>query len=285
MRKIIVDKNNKKIVNFIKSKFNNISESAIYKALRQKDIRINNIKISENVPVQVGDEITLYIKDEILYGNNCTFKENWILYDDENIVIINKPKGILVQGTENDIGLDTLVCNHFSSTQIRPCHRLDRNTSGVIIFAKDNESEEIILDLIKKHEISKYYKCLVWGHPTSKSATLKSYLFKDRKNNRVIISDEKKKGYVEIITKYTVLDTYKDNTSLLDIELVTGRTHQIRAHLAFIGHPIIGDGKYGINQVNKQFNKTWQELESYKICFKNSYGKLEYLRGKTISIY
>lgn len=285
MRKIIVDKNNKKIVNFIKSKFNNVPESAIFKALRQKDIRINNVKISENVSVEIGDEITIYIKDEILYGNNTSLKDDWILYDDENIVIINKPKGILVQGTENDIGLDTLVCNYFDSPQIRPCHRLDRNTSGVIIFAKDNESEEIVLNLIKKHEISKYYKCLVWGHPTQKSATLKSYLFKDRKNNRVIISNEKKKGYVEIITKYTILDTYKDNTSLLDIELVTGRTHQIRAHLAFIGHPIIGDGKYGINQVNKQFNKTWQELESYKICFKNSYGKLKYLRGKTISIY
>ena len=282
MRKIIVDKNNKKIVNFIKGKFNNVSESAIYKALRQKDIRVNDIKISENVPVQIGDEITIYIKDELLFGNNFTFKEEWIIYNDENIVIINKPKGILVQGTENDIGLDSLVCNYFGSNQIRPCHRLDRNTSGVIIFAKDTESEEIILDLIKKHEISKYYKCLVWKHPTSKSATLKSYLFKDRRNNRVIISDEKKKGYVEIITKYTVLDTYKDNTSLLDIELITGRTHQIRAHLAFIGHPIIGDGKYGINQVNKQFNKSWQELESYKICFKTSYGKLEYLRDSDL---
>ena len=284
MRKIIVDKNNKKIVNFIKSKFNNLPESTIYKALRQKDIRVNDIKINENVYVKAGDEITIYIKDEILYGNNTSLKDDWILYDDENIVIINKPKGILVQGNENDIGLDMLVCNHFNSNKIRPCHRLDRNTSGLIIFAKDVESEEIILNLIKNHEISKYYKCLVWGHPTQKSATLKSYLFKDRKNNRVIISDEKKKGYVEIITKYSVIDTNKDNTSLLDIELVTGRTHQIRAHLAFIGHPIIGDGKYGINQVNKQFNKTWQELESYKICFKNAFGKLEYLKGKIIKL-
>ena len=90
MKKIIVDKNNKKIVNFIKSKFNNVPESMIYKALRQKDIRINNIKISENLPVSVGDEITLYIKDEILYGNNNSLKENWILYNDENIVVINK---------------------------------------------------------------------------------------------------------------------------------------------------------------------------------------------------
>lgn len=284
MKKIIVDKNNKKIVNFIKSKFNNVPESMIYKALRQKDIRINNVKISENLPVSIGDEITLYIKDEILYGNNNSLKENWILYNDENIVVINKPKGILVQGTENDIGLDSLVCNYFNSNQIFPCHRLDRNTSGIIIFAKNKESESIILDLIKNHEISKYYKCLVYGHPTPKSATLKAYLFKDRKNNKVIISNEKKKGYVEIITKYTVINTYDNNTSDLDIELVTGRTHQIRAHLAYIGHPIIGDGKYGINQINKQFKKTWQELESYKIYFNNAYGKLKYLKGKIIQL-
>ena len=100
-----------------------------------------------------------------------------------------------------------------------------------------------------------------------------------------MISDEKKKGYVEIITKYTVIKEYPNNTSLLDVELITGRTHQIRAHLTFIGHPIIGDGKYGINQINKQFGKTWQELESYQLCFKNAYGKLEYLKGKTIGLF
>ena len=281
MRKIIVDKDNKKIVNFIKSKFGNISESVIYKALRQKDIRINNVKISENLPVKIGDEITIYIKDEILLGQTASLKKDMIIYDDDNIVIINKPKGILVQSTQNESGLDAWVNNYFQTNYIKPCHRLDRNTSGLIIFAKDTESEKIILDIIKKHEIKKYYKCLVYGHPTPKTATLKAYLFKDNKNSKVIISNEKKKGYVEIITKYTVLDTYKDNTSLLEIELITGRTHQIRAHLAYIGYPIIGDGKYGINQINKQFGKTWQELESYKIYISNAYGKLEYLKGKT----
>lgn len=284
MRKIIVDKNNKKITNYIKSKFNNLPESMIYKALRQKDIRVNNIKITENIPVNVGDEITIYIKDEILYGNNSTLKKDMILYDDENIVIVNKPKGIVVQGDENDIGLDKLINNYFNTNSIKPCHRLDRNTSGIIIFAKNHESESIILDMIKNHEISKYYKCLVYGHPSPKNATLKAYLFKDSKNNKVIISNEKKKGYVEIITKYIVTNTYKDNSALLDVELITGRTHQIRAHLAFIGHPIIGDGKYGINQINKKFGKTWQELESYKIHFNNAYGKLEYLKGKTITL-
>ncbi len=128
MRKIVVDKNNKKIVNYIKSKFNNVPESAIYKALRQKDIRLNGIKISDNVPVYIGDEITIYIKDDVLLGQNATLNKNMIIYNDENIVIIDKPQGILVQSSDNEIGLDKLVNDYFKTKSIRPCHRLDRNT-------------------------------------------------------------------------------------------------------------------------------------------------------------
>ena len=284
MRKLIVEKDNKKVVNYIKSKFNNVSESAIYKALRQKDIRINDVKVSENVSVEKGDEITIYIKDEILLGQNASLKEDSIVYNDENIVVVNKPKGMLTQGTDNDIGLDKLVRDYFKNPSIKPCHRLDRNTSGLIIFAKDSESEEIILEMIRNHEISKFYRCIVLGTPIPNSKTLKAYLFKDSKNNRVIISDEKKKGYTEIVTKYTVLEKYKDGTSLLEVELVTGKTHQIRAHLAYIGHPIIGDGKYGVNKVNKKFNKDTQELQSYKLRFNLAHGKLSYLQGKTIRL-
>ena len=283
MRKIIVEKNNKKIVSYIKDTFNKIPESAIYKALRQKDIRVNNIKISENIIVNKGDEITIYIKDEILLGNYTLSKEA-IIYNDENIVVVNKPKGLLVQGTPNDVGLDKMVNDYFGEKNIVPCHRLDRNTSGLVIFAKNYESETIILELFRNHEIIKHYKCLVYGHPKQNKATLRAFLFKDSKNSTVIISDEKKKGYAEILTRYTVLSKNKDNTSLLDVELITGRTHQIRAHLAHVGLPIIGDGKYGINQINKEHGKTWQELESYKITFQNSFGLLEYLKGKTISI-
>ena len=128
MKKIIVDKNNKKIVNYIKSKFNNVPESAIFKALRQKDIRLNEVKISENVPVNIGDEITIYIKDDILLGQNATLDKKMIIYNDENIVIVNKPQGILVQSTDTEIGLDKLINDYFKTTNIRPCHRLDRNT-------------------------------------------------------------------------------------------------------------------------------------------------------------
>jgi len=284
MRKIIVEKNNKKIINYIKNEFHHVPESALYKALRQKDIRINDVKISENVPVQIGDEITIFMKDEILNGKLMKLKEKAIIYQDENIVIVNKPKGILVQGTKNDIGLEELVNQYFKTSSIVPCHRLDRNTSGLVIFAKNKESESIILELFKNHEINKHYTCLVYGHPKQDTATLKAYLFKDNKKNRVIISNEKKKGYVEIITKYTVLKKLSNNTSLLDVELITGKTHQIRAHLAFIGHPIIGDGKYGINQINKKMGKTWQELESNRLCFKNAYGKLAYLKGKVFEL-
>lgn len=284
MRKIIVEKNNKKIVNYIKNQFPNVPENAIYKALRQKDIRVNDVKITENIPVSIGDEITIYIKDDVLLGNSYKLQENSIIFEDENIIIVNKPQGLLVQGNDTEIGLEQLINAYYGTSGIVPCHRLDRNTAGLIIFAKDSESETIILELMKNHEISKHYKCLVYGHFKQKTATLSAYLFKDSKNNRVIISDEKKKGYVEIVTKYIVLKQNSDNTSLLDVELITGRTHQIRAHLAYIGHPIIGDGKYGVNQINKQFGKTWQELESYKLTFQNAFGKLSYLKGKTFEL-
>ena len=194
---------------YLKNKFHNLSNGTIYKALRNKDIRVNEVKISENCPIYAGVEITLYIKDELLYGS-CKLDKTNMIYDDENIVIVYKEQDLLVQGENNELGLEQMVNDYFGTKSIVPCHRLDRNTSGLIIFAKNKEAETAISEMIKQHMIRKIYRCTVVGNPKNKKMTLKAYLFKDAKKSEVIISDESKKGYQKIITKYNLIQRNDD---------------------------------------------------------------------------
>ena len=287
MKNLFVDYKNdgKKLSNFLQNQFNNLSYGTVYKALRNKDIRVNDIKTSENLTIHKGDKITVYIKDELLYKTpNFSITPNMIVYEDTNILVINKPKEVPVESDKNEKGLDKYLCEYYNTLDIKACHRLDRNTSGLVIFSKNDTVREMIFNLIKEHKIRKFYRCTVFGYPTQTKATLKAYLFKDSKNSKVIISDTKKKGYQEIITCYTLIEKKKDGTSILEIELITGRTHQIRAHLAHIGLPIVGDGKYGINTVNKRFGKKHQELEAYKLIFDDTPKELEYLKDIIIKI-
>lgn len=281
MQKLIVDKkfDNKKISDFLYFNFNGLTKNTLYKAFRKKDIRINDIKINEDTIVHFGDNITVYIIDELLFKSINLEK----IYEDKNILVINKPNNIEVVGKDS---VTSILEKEYS--YISPCHRLDRNTTGLLLFAKNEEALNILLDKFKNKEIEKHYLAKVYGIPKKKYEELTAYLFKDNKKALVYISDTPKIGYVKIQTSYTLVEKNEnENYSILDIELHTGKTHQIRAHLAHIGLPIIGDGKYGINEINKHFGYKSQQLCSYilKFNFVTDSGILNYLNGREIKLW
>lgn len=278
MKNLFVDKkfDNKKLSVFLLSYFPKLSINTVFKALRKKDIKVNDIRINKDVTIHTGDNILLYISDNLL---EPSFNLN-IVFEDENILVINKPNNIEVTG---EYSLTYEVHKIYSEALFKPmpCHRLDRNTTGLVLFAKNEPALNILLDKFKNHEIEKHYLALVHGIPSVRNNKLIAYLFKDSKKSFVYISDSPKPGHSKIVTSYSVITSYDNNSSLLDVQIETGKTHQIRAHLAHIGFPIIGDGKYGNFEVNKLFGAKTQKLHSYilKFNFSSDNGFLNYLNG------
>ncbi len=283
MKKLTIDYNDdgKKLSTYLTNKFPDLNINAIYKALRKKDIKLNGKRITNNEILHYNDILEVYINDEILSGLYKNNNNIPIIYEDENIVLFNKPANLEVIGQNS---LTSIMKEKY--TYLEPCHRIDRNTIGLVLFAKNEDSLNILLDKFKKYEIEKHYIACCYGI-AKQTCDLTAYLFKDSKKSIVYISDEPKKYYSQIKTSYKLIDYNKQKKlSLLDVTLHTGKTHQIRAHLSHVSLPIIGDGKYGSYELNKRFKTNSQLLCSYSILFnfKTDSSILNYLKNKKISL-
>ncbi|MBQ8015785.1 MAG: RluA family pseudouridine synthase [Clostridia bacterium] len=303
MKTFIISKNDsgQRLDKFISKAVPALPKSLMYKYIRTKRIKVNSKRSEISTKLLEGDTVDMYINDEFFapvdehYDFLSASKKLDIVYEDENILLLDKKVGILSHPDETEYN-DTLITrvkrylyekgeydpkdeNSFAPALV---NRIDRNTGGIVIAAKNAESLRILNQKLKDRELEKYYLCVIHGTLKKKSGLLKGWLIKDEKKNKVKVFEHEQQGAKEIKTKYSVIDE-KDGLSLVEVELLTGRTHQIRAHFSSIGHPLLGDGKYGTNALNKPLGYKKQFLYSYKLrfAFTSDAGILEYLNNKT----
>lgn len=299
MKQFIISENdaNQRLDKFLTKAVPLLPQSLLYKYIRTKRIKLNRGRAEISTRLRVGDVLELYINDEFFAP--AVVKHDFlgasskidVVYEDENILLLNKPVGLLSHPDEGEY-VDTLITRVkrylYEKGEYRPeesasfapalANRIDRNTAGIVMAAKNAESLRVLNEKIKSREIHKRYLCVVHGKMEQREAVLHGYLFKDESKNKVFVSPSQKQGSREIKTQYRVLSE-KNGLSLLEVDLLTGRTHQIRAHLAAVGHPLLGDGKYGTNAQNKQWGYKKQFLCSYKLLFdfQTDAGLLSYL--------
>ena len=278
--------------------------SLAQKYIRIKRIKLNGGRAERDTRLKAGDVLQLYINDEFFdkprednaFLTVATPKLN-IVYEDEHILLVDKRPGLAVHphdGAEYGRTLiDHIQAYLYQKREWRPreenaftpalCNRIDRNTGGIVIAAKTAEALRVMNQKIKDRELDKRYLAIVEGTPKPPKGSLKGYLFKDAKKNRVFVSNTPQPGSKSCQTNYVTLDS-KNGLSLVECELITGRTHQIRAQFAHAGHPLLGDGKYG--KLDKRFDRTYQALYSYRLTFQftTDAGGLEYLNGKSFRV-
>jgi 23S rRNA pseudouridine955/2504/2580 synthase len=299
---IVSDKDeNQRIDKYILKILCSATKSFVYKMFRKKNITLNNKKIMGNEIIRKGDCICIYFTDETFETfskkeshNLSTKVEFEIIYEDENIIVCNKPVGLLSQPDgQNDNLVDQINYYYTSVTKsqqnafssIGICNRLDRNTSGIVIAGKNVRALQSINKAIQNKDVDKIYHCIVKGKVTEKQ-TIEGFLFKDRNTNKVTIKHEGSKedsgDYIKTI--YEPL-AHKNGFTLLKVKIITGKSHQIRAHLASLSLPIVGDYKYGEKMVNQPFNEKYnlksQLLHAYSYSFKQLEDHLGYLMNKS----
>ena len=306
MREFTIGKNDagQRLDRFVAKNLPLLPPALLQKYIRLKRIKVNGKGSKRDVRLETGDILQLYINDEFFDKPNeenlflTVFKPQLnIVYEDENILLVDKKPGQAVHpydGSEYGKTLiDHIQAYLYAKREWRPreenaftpalCNRIDRNTGGIVIAAKTAEALRILNQKIKDREIDKRYLCIVHGTPKPAAGTLEGYLFKDAVKNRVYVTKTPQKGAKTCATKYQVLQS-RNGLSLVECELITGRTHQIRAQMAAAGWPLLGDGKYG--KLDKQYDRKIQALYSYKLTFQftTDAGGLAYLNGKTFQV-
>jgi 23S rRNA pseudouridine955/2504/2580 synthase len=307
MKEFIIKKNDagQRLDKYITKSFPLIPQALMYKYIRNKRIKVNGKRAEISYKLSVDDVISMYINDEFFepvkpkYDFLSAGKSIKIVYEDENIILIDKPAGILShpdEGNYTDTAITRVKRYLYEKGEYDPenemsfapalVNRIDRNTCGIIIGAKNAESLRILNEKLKNRELHKYYLCVAIGKLKNREGIIKGYLEKNEKQNRVYISEKSNDKTKAIATKYNVLD-YKGGLSLVEVELLTGRTHQIRASFSHIGNPLLGDGKYGTNAQNKQFGGYKKQfLYSYRLAFdfQSDAGILNYLNNKSFEV-
>ena len=307
MKELTAEKNDagQRLDRFVAKAVPLLPDSLLQKYIRLKRIKVNGKPAKRDLRLAVGDVLTLYINDEFFEApreDNAWLKiakpRLSILYEDENILLADKKPGVLCHSA-GKWDYNTLIANiqaylaqkgewnpkeeHSFTPAL--CNRIDRNTGGIVIAAKNAEALRILNEKIRDREIEKYYLCAVCGHPKPDKGRLENELFKDAVKNQVFVKSKPEPGSRSAVTEYQVL-MFRNGLSLVECRLLTGRTHQIRVQMAHAGWPLLGDGKYGREAVNRRYHEEGQALYSWRLCFDfpTDAGVLNYLRGKEFSV-
>lgn len=264
---------------------------AIKEVMKKRDVRIDGVRISGDVRVYAGQEIRVFWPKAVVSGKmqDKALPAPEIVFEDERVLLINKPQGIPSQNEDNPLSGDSALTRSLAylkgkgedTNQVHLCHRLDVQTGGLLLLVKDDEAFDAAVEAFSSRTMQKFYACRVKGCPAKREAVMQAWLRKDAQISRVSVTDYPARGAMEIVTGYRVIEPGEH--ALLEVELMTGRTHQIRAHLAHIGHPILGDDKYGDRQLNRRLGIKRQQLWATRLVFE-AQGALAYLNGRSFSV-